>query len=125
MRNSSILAVLLCVLVSVCGASDQPRQFPSSQAAATSFDSNRFDSASGIVRPDSSGLLTSDREDSNRRYFDPARDRDLTCYTVQSYLVKRQSPDSDAVEPVGYSTCQRASRYSVKKTEEPTKTPSH
>jgi hypothetical protein len=117
MRNSALFAVLLCVLVSVCEASDQPRQFSSSQAAVTSFDSDRFDSAAGIVHPDGSGLLTSDRADSDRRYFDPTRDRDVTCYTVQSYLVKRQSPGSDAVEPVGYSTCQQASRYSVKKTE--------
>jgi hypothetical protein len=101
-----LLAALLCGLVAVCVAGDQPRQISSS----------RFDSVAGIVRPDGSGLVLSDRADGRR---DPARDGDVTCYTMQSYLVKRQSADSDVVEPSGYSTCRRASRYSVKTTETP------
>jgi hypothetical protein len=100
-----LLAALLCGLVGVCAAGDQPRQISSS----------RFDSVAGIVRPDGSGLVVSDRADAGR---DPARDGDVTCYTVQSYRVKRQSADSDVVEPAGYSTCQRSSRYSLKTTEE-------
>jgi hypothetical protein len=104
---------------------DQPRQSSSPQAAVASFNSDLFDDASGIVRPDFSGLAASDREDRDRRRFDPARDAHLTCYTMQSYLVKRQSPDSDVVAPAGHSTCQRASRYGVKKVDEPGKASSH
>jgi len=106
MRIAFLLAALLCGLVSLCVAGDQPRQSSSA----------RFDSASGIVHPDGLALAGSDRADGARS--DPARDGDVTCYTVQSYRVKRQSPDSDAVEPVGYSTCQRASKYGVKAAEE-------
>ena len=114
MRAPFLLAGLLCGLVAACVAGDQTRQSSSS----------RFDSVAGIVRPNNVVLAMSDRDGDGRR-FDPARDGDVTCYTVQSYLVKRQSPDSDAVEPVGYSTCQRASRYGVKTTDVPDKAPSH
>jgi hypothetical protein len=125
MRRSSFLFALLWALVSLCGASDQARQTSSPQAAAISVNSDTFDNSSGIVRPDFSGLAASDRVDWDGRRFDPARDGDVTCYTIESYLVKRKSPDSDVVEPAGHSTCQRASRYSVKKADEPRKVPSH
>jgi hypothetical protein len=39
---------------------------------------------------------------------------DATCYTIRAYRVARESPDSDAVRPAGYSTCQRASRFQFK-----------
>src|SRR5277367_4969734 len=107
MRIVSLLVVLLCGLVSVCGASDPLRQSSSSPAAATS-NSVLFNDGAGIVRPDFSGLAVSDRADR-----DSARDGDLTCYTIASYRVKRQSRDSEVTEPVGYSTCQRASKYGV------------
>jgi hypothetical protein len=100
-----LLAALLCGLVAVCVAGDQPRQSSSS----------RFESMSGIVLPDDVGLAVSDPAAWDRLRRDSARDETVTCYTVQSYRVKRQSPDSDVVEPAGYSTCQRASKYGVKK----------
>jgi hypothetical protein len=106
------LLTLLCGLVAVCVAGDQTRQISSS----------RFDSVSGIVLPEDVGLAVSDPAAWERRHRESARDRDrnrnrnedATCYTMQSYRVKRQSQDSDAVEPAGYSTCQRASKYGVK-----------
>ncbi len=36
------------------------------------------------------------------------------CYTIRSYVVARDSKDSDSVHPAGYSTCQPASRYRLK-----------
>jgi len=39
---------------------------------------------------------------------------EATCYTIRAYRVARESPDSDAVRPAGYSTCQRASRFQFK-----------
>ena len=111
MRNFGLLLVLLCGLVSVCGASDSARQ--SASPVAKDFGSDWLNAA-GIVRPDFS--TGGDRPERDGR-FD--RDGELTCYTIHSYLVKRESPDSDVTEPVGHSTCQRASRYGVKKVEGP------
>jgi len=107
------LLVLLCGLVVVCGAVDQPRQSASAQTAVASFGPD-VDRSLGIVRPDFSRL-----GDRDHRRFDSDRDGDVTCYTIESYLVKRSSRDSDVVEPAGHSTCQRASKYGVKAAEEP------
>ena len=43
-------------------------------------------------------------------------DDTLYCYKIRSYVVARDSKDSDSVHPVGYSTCQPASRYRLRKT---------
>jgi hypothetical protein len=107
-----LFLTLLCGLVGVCVAGDQPRQSSSS----------RFDSVAGIVHPEDVALL-SDPAALERLHREVARDEDVTCYTVQSYRVKRQSRDSDVVEPAGYSTCLRASKYGVKKADEPDKAP--
>ena len=45
-------------------------------------------------------------------------DSDVTCYTIRSYMVARDSKDSDSTHMTGYSTCQPASRYGIKTTEE-------
>ncbi len=42
---------------------------------------------------------------------------DATCYAIRSYLVARDAKDSDSTHPVGYSTCQPASRYHLKSAE--------
>jgi hypothetical protein len=45
---------------------------------------------------------------------DPA---DATCFTIRSYVVARDSKNSDSTHPVGYSTCHPARRYGLKKVE--------
>lgn len=42
---------------------------------------------------------------------------DTLCYKMRSYVVARDRKDSDSVHPVGYSTCQPASRYRLRTTE--------
>lgn len=42
---------------------------------------------------------------------------DNVCYSIRSYVVARDSKDSDSTHPVSYSTCQPASRYRVRTTE--------
>ena len=113
MRIPAVSAALVCGLVSLCVAGDQPRQASSS----------RFDRASGIVRPDdlSEGLRDPAVRERLRREL--AEDGDVTCYTMQSYLVKRQSRHSDAVDAVGYSTCLAASKYGVKVTKDSEQVP--
>ena len=39
---------------------------------------------------------------------------DTLCYSIRSYLVKRDSKHSDSVHPAGYSTCVPAARYRLK-----------
>ncbi len=44
-------------------------------------------------------------------------DSDNTCLKIRSYVVARDSKDSDSTHPVSYSTCQPSSRYRLKTTE--------
>lgn len=44
-------------------------------------------------------------------------DSDTTCYKIRSYVVARDSEDSDSTHMTGYSTCQPAAKYRVKTTE--------
>ena len=50
--------------------------------------------------------------------LDGRLDDDATCYTMRSYVVARDSKDSDSTHLTGYSTCQRATKYRLKATEQ-------
>jgi hypothetical protein len=39
---------------------------------------------------------------------------DFTCLSIRSYVVKRDTKNSDSVHPAGYSTCVPAKRFSLK-----------
>jgi hypothetical protein len=117
MRISGLLVVLLCGLVSVCAAGDAARQSSSSQAAVNSFDSDWL-SPSAIARQDFVQVPASDRADRHYSRSDSARNGDVTCFTMHTFLVKRESPHSDVTEPAGESTCLSGPRYSVRKVED-------
>lgn len=42
---------------------------------------------------------------------------DTACYAIRSYVVARDSKESEATHPAGYSTCQPASRYRLRTTD--------
>jgi hypothetical protein len=43
-------------------------------------------------------------------------DGEPVCYLMRSYRVAREEPDSDVVEPAGFTLCEPNSRYSMKST---------
>jgi len=49
--------------------------------------------------------------------LDGQLDADIDCLKIRSYVVARDSKDSDSTHLVRYSTCQPASRYRLKTTE--------
>jgi hypothetical protein len=52
-----------------------------------------------------------------RRFLKPdtaQEDWASTCYSIRSYRMKRDDPQTDVTRPDGYSTCQPASRFGVK-----------
>jgi hypothetical protein len=124
MRIFGLLMVLLVGLVSVCAAGDGARQSSSSQAAVNSFGSDLI-SPSAIARQDFVQVPANDRADRHYSRSDSARDGDVTCFTMHTFLVKRESPHSDVTEPAGEATCLSGPRYSVRKVEESGKAPSH
>jgi hypothetical protein len=38
----------------------------------------------------------------------------VTCYSIRSYRVTRDDPESDSTSPAGYSTCQPVSQFQLK-----------
>ena len=51
------------------------------------------------------------------RWVDSQPGDDTVCLKIRSYVVARDAKDSDSVHPVGYSTCQPASRYRLRTTQ--------
>jgi len=49
--------------------------------------------------------------------LEPQLNADATCYSIRSYVVARDTKDSDSTHTAGYSTCQPSDRYHVKSAE--------
>lgn len=117
MRISCLLVIFLWGSVSVCEASDSAQQLSSSQAAVSSSNTDR-PSISAIQRYGFVQVTAGDAADQRYRRSDSTRDGDVTCFTMHTFLVKRESPGSEATEPAGEATCLSGPRYSVRKVEE-------
>ena len=122
MRISCLLVILLWNLVSLCEASDSARQLSSASGSASSS-ADQFN-PSAFAGYDSISLPATDRPDRQYRGFDSASGGDVFCLKMHIFEMKRESSHSDVVEPDGQSTCQAASKYSMKMAEEPAKAPS-
>lgn len=118
----SLLIVLCAATVAAQSPSNKipdssqplPVLAPNPEAAPNVFQPQRLFDMSGL------NLLPADRTSERKDDFrlESRRQRPITlelndtiCYTVRTYRVARENPDSDAVRPAGYSTCQRASRF--------------
>jgi hypothetical protein len=119
MRILGLLTILLCGPGLVCRAGAAEPQSSSSQSIS-SFNSELI-SPSAITRPD----LVQVPADRHYSWTLAVRDGDVTCFTMHTFLVKREGPDSDVTEPAGEATCLSGPRYNVRKVAEPGKAPSH
>jgi hypothetical protein len=125
--------LLLSLLISLClataAAQSSPRNNSNSQPAPpqttqASPDLFQFQLAAGVEAPtpspasrpvqSSAGPVVAPLPGSHLPHIVTLEQDDATCYTIRAYRVARESPDSDAVRPAGYSTCQRASRFQFK-----------
>jgi hypothetical protein len=99
------------------------RIVPNQSSESDSDSRNRIRVDQYRLDPDSPDLLTGrQRSQPKTRTLvmgvDGPLDSDVTCYTIRSYRVARDSKDSDSTHVTGYSTCRPASRYGIKTTEE-------
>jgi hypothetical protein len=106
MRVISLFAALSFALVLSCAASTQTGK-------TSSLRSDRHNTELGIIHPLYASVVPGNLADD--RGFDSEREKE--CYTLRTYRMKRERPDSDVTERDGYSTCQRASKFGVKKAE--------
>jgi hypothetical protein len=109
----SRLLVMLFVLLSfgIVSAEDQPNQ-----AERTPVNGAKADS--GSARAFTPDQLYGYHVQSHPGWRKPALNPDLqsTCFTLRTYVVQRDTPESDVVHPAGYTTCQPAPRFEVKVT---------
>jgi hypothetical protein len=79
-------------------------------------------SSSFVALPESNATCSSrDNLQSINHAQVPKSNFDSTCYTMRTYMLKKDSPDSDSVHPVGYTPCQPSSHYEMKVTRTPVK----
>ena len=117
MRIPCLLVVSLSGLVSLCVASDAARPISSSHGTSTSFNTDSSNPPA-IANRDFIKLPASARVDRPDRGSFSEQDGDVTCYTMHIFAMKRESRNSDVTVPDGQRTCQRASKYGVKATQE-------
>jgi len=96
-------------LVSVCAA-------PASDQGLVSAGS--FDKRYGILRNDPDSAADSLDTPAQRYFARVKQEEDGVCYKLRSYKVARDDRDSDSTHPVGYSTCQRASKFQMRSADE-------
>jgi hypothetical protein len=118
---------LLAAAVLICTAS----AFAQEQLSSTNRSNQTAEPerSARVTTPDPWKIVLNQPTDSREsslqsRQLDPMAVRadarpgdDTLCYKIRSYVVARDSKDSDSVHPVGYSTCQPASRYRLRKTQ--------
>jgi hypothetical protein len=80
-----------------------------------------IDSCSIVVMPESNTKASSGTSSDISTFLkDKNSNFDSTCYTMRTYMLKKDAPGSDSVHPVGYTTCQPAFQYEMKVTRKPT-----
>jgi hypothetical protein len=82
-------------------------------AAAQSASDKSTDSSQRSAARENAPLISSALEPRTPRIFNLQQDEAI-CYTLRTYRVARENPDSDSTRPAGYSTCQRATRFQLR-----------
>ena len=121
MRIPGILLALPFVLASLwaSAASNPSHAAPSSVASSVKSDLRTYAAEASPIdesHPGNQRLRYLHLRSLDSRYIE--QDRDRVCYTMRSYMVARESRNSDSTELVGYSTCQPSSKYELRITVE-------
>ena len=106
MRLSHLLLYAFLFVLLLASRSAAAQSQPALQTASVS-EGNAFSSDSFL---DGSGEQTLDL----RQLFRSRNRQERICYTLRAYRVRRADRESDVVEPWGYSSCPRASLFSLK-----------
>jgi hypothetical protein len=125
----SLLCLISFCLISVCAVPASAQESPAIGASASPANSaspsellmaaDSFDKRYGILRNDPDSDLGALDTPAQRYFARMKHEEDGVCYKLRSYKVARDDRNSDSTHPVGYSTCQRASRFQMRNAEEP------
>ena len=109
--------------LSTVAKSSEPWQFGQLETAADSARTPLERIAGDQLQIKTHKFLDGRRFRMNNREVIPDPDSDIaltgdvTCYTMRSYRVARDSKDSDSTHAAGYTTCQPTAQYRLKTTE--------
>jgi hypothetical protein len=101
--------LFLSLLISLCVATAAAQSSPSDSSGNERTGNER------TVQPGNDSAVVRSL-DSRIPHILTLQQDEKTCYTIRTYRVARESPDSDLTRPAGYSTCQRATRFQLKET---------
>jgi hypothetical protein len=125
MRTTGILLTLFLAFTALSAPADdraRPASPPQNDAGTMAVPSPPADSPEvsnpEIIRPEPERNALNSPADAYRRYLSRDSQAETYCFKIRSYLMQRESPDSDSTHLVGYSTCHPASRVQLKTTEE-------
>jgi len=109
--NSFRLLLILGFAVAAF-ATENPRLIPGEEPG-TFVDQSALTSGAILHPSGTEGIVKA--KDPNHRYvkLDP---QTVTCLKMRSYLMARQSSDSDETTMVGYTTCTPSASFDVKRT---------
>jgi hypothetical protein len=93
-----------------------PRATPASDSSRA-LESRVNEYKADVYQMDACGKIISPYEFYPISHFSKEQLDDRTCYAIRSYVVARDSKDSDSTHPTGYSTCRPSDRYQVKSAE--------
>jgi hypothetical protein len=107
----AIFALLACPLFAVAQAGESPLHVDAAQ---------RLQVEVSQYKGDGDARVTSVNRNLDRGIeisLDGESPADETCYMIRSYVVARDSKDSDSVHPVRYTICQPGSRFHLRTTQ--------
>jgi hypothetical protein len=116
MRTTGLLLTLLFAFATLSAlAGDQPKPAPPQNDGAVANLPDPADSP-GIIPADLDVLTLDTSSDAHPRHPNRDSQADTYCFKMRSYLMQRESPNSDSTHLVGYTTCHPASRIQLKTT---------
>ena len=116
MRPTTLLLLIVALLLLTAPAASYAQSITSLNLSAP------FTGDSGaILRADGSNALASD-EARGLRTFDTGNSH-VTCLTMRTYVVARESRTSDSTHTVGYHECVPAWKFDMRSTEQKMRSP--
>ena len=120
LRVVPTVVLLLCSCVAFAQQEPQPN-LPDNAQLSLSFERPKLSflqaGAGDVSEPNGATSVAAP----NKSHLDVSPDGELamyaTCYSMRSYVVARDSKQSDSTHFVRYSTCQPANRYRLKSAE--------
>ena len=115
MRNTALVMTFLFLVACLCAAGDDPPATIKATSAAPATAAAESPSGPPLSMPDAPLAATKVLQSPDGYKLSRAVDkRDSVCFTMRSYVVARESPNSDSTRLVAYKTCQPGWKFELR-----------